>query len=162
MSHSPTSRTCHTILIRFIPEQHGPLFLPLLSHFSLLFLLSCFKYLKRDLKRKTNTIRYHLCVESKIWHNWTYPWNRNRTRDIENWLVVAKGVGGGRGLDWEFGISRCKLVYIGWINNKVLLNSTGNYIQYPVINHNGKEYEKRMSLCITESLRCTAEIGTTL
>ena len=28
----------------------------------------------------------------------------------------------------------------GWINNKVLPYSTGNYIQYPVINHNGKEY----------------------
>ena len=30
-----------------------------------------------------------------------------------------------------------------WINNKVLLYKTGNYIQYPVINHNGKEYEKQ-------------------
>ena len=28
------------------------------------------------------------------------------------------------------------------INNKVLLYSTGNYIQYSVINHNGKEYKK--------------------
>ena len=28
------------------------------------------------------------------------------------------------------------------INSKVLLYSTRNYIQYPVINHNGKEYEK--------------------
>ena len=46
------------------------------------------------------------------------------------------------GNDWEFGICRCKLVYIGWINNKVLLYSTGNYIQSPVINHNGKKYEK--------------------
>ena len=27
-------------------------------------------------------------------------------------------------------------------NNKVLLYSTGNYSQYPVINHTGKEYEK--------------------
>ena len=27
-------------------------------------------------------------------------------------------------------------------NKKVWLYSTGNYIQYPVINHNGKEYEK--------------------
>ena len=27
-----------------------------------------------------------------------------------------------------------------WINNKVLLYSTGNYIQSPGINHNGKEY----------------------
>ena len=35
-----------------------------------------------------------------------------------------------------------KPVYIRWINNKVLLCSTGNYIQYPMINHNGKEYEK--------------------
>ena len=60
----------------------------------------------------------------------------------ENRLVVAKGEGVGGGMDWEFGISRCKLLYIEWINNKVLLCSTGNYIQYPVINHNGKEYKK--------------------
>ena len=32
--------------------------------------------------------------------------------------------------------------YIEQINSKVLLYSTGNYIQYPVINHNEKEYEK--------------------
>ena len=56
--------------------------------------------------------------------------------------MVAKGEGGGRGKDWEFGISRCKLLYIGWMNNKVLLYSIGNCIQYPVINHNGEEYEK--------------------
>ena len=68
-----------------------------------------------------------------------YLWNRNKLTDVENRLVVAKGVGG---MDWEFGVSRCKLLYIGWINNQVLLYSTGNCIQYPVINHNGKEYEK--------------------
>ena len=45
----------------------------------------------------------------------------------------------GGGKDWEFGISRCKLLYGEWINNKGLLYSTGKYIQYPVINHNGKE-----------------------
>ena len=32
--------------------------------------------------------------------------------------------------------------YIEWINDQVLPYSIGNYIQYPVINHNGKEYEK--------------------
>ena len=47
-------------------------------------------------------------------------------------------VGGG----WEFGISRCKLLHIELINSKVLLYSTGNYIQYPLLNHNAKEYEK--------------------
>ena len=55
---------------------------------------------------------------------------------------------GYQGKDWEFGISRCKLLYIGWINNKVLLYSTGNYIEYPVINRNGKEYKKRMYVCV--------------
>lgn len=41
-------------------------------------------------------------------------------------------------MDWESGISRCKLSYIEWINNEVLLYSPGNYIQYPAINCNGK------------------------
>ena len=40
-------------------------------------------------------------------------------------------------------ISRYKLPYIKQVNNKVLLYSTGNYIQYAVINHNGKEYIKK-------------------
>ena len=70
-------------------------------------------------------------------------------------------------MDWEFGISRCKLLYIEWINNKVLLYSTGNYIQYLVINHNGKKYEKEyiyiiIYAYITESLCCIAEINKTL
>ena len=41
--------------------------------------------------------------------------------------------------------------YTGWINNKVLLYSTGNYIQYPVINIMEKNMKKNVSLC------CTAE-----
>ena len=63
--------------------------------------------------------------------------------DIENrlWLPRWGGVWGKQGF-WEFGISRCKLLYIERVNNKALLYSTGNYIQYPVINHNEKEYEK--------------------
>ena len=44
----------------------------------------------------------------------------------------------GEGMDWEFGAGRCKLLCIGWINNEVLLYSTG--IKYPVISHNGKAY----------------------
>ena len=85
--------------------------------------------------------------------------------DIENGLVVAKGEGCGGGMEWEFGISRYKLLYIEWINNKALLYRTGNYIQYSVINHNGKEYEKEcvfIYIYKTESLCCTPEINTTL
>ena len=51
-------------------------------------------------------------------------------------LESAKGEG------WEFGISRCKRLYIRWINNQVLLYSTGKYSQYPVINQDVKEHEK--------------------
>ena len=64
-------------------------------------------------------------------------------------------------MDWEFGISRCKLLYIKGINNKVLLYGIGNYIQYPVISHNGKEYEKEY-MYLMKSLHCIAEINTTL
>ena len=42
-------------------------------------------------------------------------------------------------MEWEFGINRCKLLYVGWINNKVLLYNTASYIQSPGGNHNGKE-----------------------
>ena len=91
----------------------------------------------------------HSSVESKIWHKWTYLQNRNRLTDIENRLVAAKGKGEGEGMNWEFGINICKLLYLKWINYKVLLFSSGNYIQYPVINHNGKEYEKEyIYVCI--------------
>ena len=52
----------------------------------------------------------------------------------------CQGGGDWGGMKWEVGVSRCKLLYIEWINNKVLLYSTENYIQYLMINHNGKEY----------------------
>ena len=43
------------------------------------------------------------------------------------------------------------------------MDSTGNCIQCPVINHNRKEYEKEcICLCITESLCSTPVINTTL
>ena len=63
----------------------------------------------------------------------------DRLPDKENRPVAAKRKGSRGGTDWEFGISRCKLLYIGWINSKILLYSTGNHIQYPVTNNNGKE-----------------------
>ena len=71
--------------------------------------------------------------------------------------------GGGREKNWEFEVGRCKLFYIGWINNKVLMYNTGSCIQYLVINHNEKEYENEyIYMYITESLCSTSEIGTTL
>ena len=76
--------------------------------------------------------------------------------------MVAKAEWGGKGMEWEFGISRCKLVYIEWINSKVRLYSTENYIQYLVINHNEKDIKQNVYIYITQSLRYMVEINTTL
>ena len=51
------------------------------------------------------------------------------------------GCQGWREREWdggEFGVCRGKLFHLEWINNKVLLYSTGNYIQSLGIEHNGK------------------------
>ena len=58
-----------------------------------------------------------------------------RTLRTDLWLPK----GGGGGMEREPGISRCEPLCIEWISNKVLLHSTGNYIQYPVTKHNGKK-----------------------
>ena len=42
-------------------------------------------------------------------------------------------------MQWEIGIKSYKVLLIEWMDN-VLLYSTRNYTQYPVRNHNGKEY----------------------
>ena len=55
----------------------------------------------------------------------------------------CQGKWGQEGMDWELEISRRKLLYTEWINNKVLLYSTGDYIQSPGINNNRKEYYKK-------------------
>ena len=63
--------------------------------------------------------------------------------------------GGDRGgMDWESGISRCKLLYTKRVDNKVLLYSTGDYSQYLVIKLYEKEYTH-----ISKFLYCTAEIN---
>ena len=60
--------------------------------------------------------------------------------------MVAKGVRGRTA--WESGVNRCKLLHLGWIDNKILLHITGNYIQYPVINHEGKNMKKNVYIYI--------------
>ena len=48
--------------------------------------------------------------------------------DLENRLVVAKWEGEGNGMNWEFGVNRCKLLPLEWISHEILMYSTGNYI----------------------------------
>ena len=54
-------------------------------------------------------------------------------------MWLPRGKAGWRRDGLEFGISRCRYQQI---NNRVLLYSTGNYIQYPVIKLVEKKMEK--------------------
>ena len=60
--------------------------------------------------------------------------------------------------DWG---QQMSVIISEWMNNQVLLYSTENYIQYSMINHNGKEYIKK-NVYITESFYGIAKINTTL
>ena len=55
------------------------------------------------------------------------------------------------------------------MNKKHPSGSTENYVQYPIISHNGKEHENEymcvcvcVCVCVTESLCCAAVVNTTL
>ena len=68
--------------------------------------------------------------------------------------MVTKGERGWWGKDklrvWDLQILYENIynkMYIKQMNNKVLLFITGNYIQYPIINRNGKGYEKEY-ICV--------------
>ena len=56
--------------------------------------------------------------------------------------MVAEGDRCGGGTEQKAGVSGNKLLSTGWINYQVLLQSSGKYTQHPVINQNGKAYEK--------------------
>ena len=75
-----------------------------------------------------------------------------KQKQTQRWrtdLWFPRGREGEGGRDGEFGGSRCKLVDIQWIKNKVLQYSTRSYVLDLVTNHNGKQYEKEcVYVCI--------------
>jgi len=91
-------------------------------------------------------------------------YKRSRLTDTEKRVGIVRLRGA---MEWEFWVSRCKLLCIEWIKIKVLLYSTENYIQCPVIKHNGK-YVKNNIYIYThipvshESVCHTVQISTIL
>ena len=43
---------------------------------------------------------------------------KKKSQTKENKLLIAKRERAGREVEWEFGVSRCKLLYIEWITVK--------------------------------------------
>ena len=110
---------------------------------------------------KSERERQILCDIPYMW-NLQYDTNK-LTYQVETDSQTQWLQGRSRGMDWEFGISRSKLLHIERINQKALLYNLGNYIQQPVISHNGKEYEKEyvcIYIYIYESFCSAPEINT--
>ena len=67
-------------------------------------------------------------------------WGYRSKKGQNMWLPWQRGVGrGGLGV-WDYQMR----TNIWYLNNKALLYSTGNCIQYSMINCNGKEYKKEL------------------
>jgi len=63
-------------------------------------------------KRKTNTIWYHLYVESRMWQKWVSLQIRNRLTDKEKRLMVAKRQRAGEG--WSGMLGPTDVSYHTW------------------------------------------------
>ena len=101
-------------------------------------------------KKKTDTVRYHLHVESKIWHKWTYLQERNRL--AEHTPAVAKGNRGGEGSERWAGAA----VIHRTDKEQGQMVQHRNYNQYTVM---GKNVRKNVRICVIELLCCMAEIN---
>ena len=62
----------------------------------------------------------------------------NETEMTHRHREQTYGRQGAVGWERKLGVSRCKLLHLEMIKNKVLLYSTGSYIQFPEIDHYGK------------------------
>ena len=60
---------------------------------------------------------------------------KKQTHGLGDQTCSCHGGGGGSRMDWEFGVSRCKLLHLEWISNEILGYSTGNYIWSLVMKH---------------------------
>ena len=70
-----------------------------------------------------------------------------KTHGLGKQTCGCQGGGGGTGMDWDFGVGRCKLLHLEWIGNEILLCSTENYIQSLVMVHDGGKCKKK-NVCI--------------
>ena len=71
-------------------------------------------------------MRYDVTYIWNLIYGTTKPFHKKETHGFGEHTYGCQGGGGGRGMDWEFGVDRCKLLHLEWTGNEVLLYSTGN------------------------------------
>ena len=80
------------------------------------------------------------------WAVITHPIGLSRVIVVLRYQIFKKNFFAGKSMYLGFYVACshfknncCELLHLEWINNKVLIDSTGNCIQYPMISYNGKE-----------------------
>ena len=81
--------------------------------------------------------------ERQIPHGIIYIWNLifgtnepfHQKENHGNGEQTCGCQGGGTGMDWEFGVNRCKSLHLEWISNEILLYSPENYIWSLMMEH---------------------------
>ena len=71
----------------------------------------------RDFRAKRGKSEIQIQIQYHITYVWNLKYDINEPScktetdltDIENRLMITKGEVGGSGIDWEFGVGRCKL-----------------------------------------------------
>ena len=76
-------------------------------------------------ERERNTTWYHLYVESNLYMTqMNLSTKQKQTHRQREQICDCQGGGEGSGMDWKFGVGRCKLLHLEWISSEVLLYIT--------------------------------------
>ena len=82
----------------------------------------------------------HRILQARILEEAVMPSSRGSSLPRDQSRVSCRGILGSTDANYYISYK--------WINNKVPLYSTGNYIQYPVTNHRGKNMKKNVCVCV--------------
>ena len=97
-----------------------------------------YSYTERSKSERERQIPYGITYMWNLKYGTDEPISKTET-DSQTWIAdMWLPRGRGSGMDWEFGVKRRKLLHLEWIDNEVLLYSTGNYVQSFVMEHKEK------------------------
>ena len=65
-------------------------------------------------------VSYHLYLAFNIWHKYIST-EKKQTHGHGEQTHGCQEEKGGKEMDWEFGISRCKLLHMEWVSNEIPL-----------------------------------------
>ena len=107
------------------------------SKFHVIRMYDCFHTRLLCIERKGSKKPRDPCPKS-LQTQLSSPWMRKACESLQDWIRAKQPSSSSLTSSSVYSFT----LRMQSINNKDLPYSTGNYIQYPTMNHNGKEYEK--------------------